>query len=323
MQTSDLQVGVKVNLSTVKMLKMGAQDGVLVVPDEAQLKKLKVILKGILQDFVVVCNRYGIDYTLCGGTCLGAIRHQGFIPWDDDIDINMTRSDFDSFREVFEKELGDSYVLCIPGETEGYCLGMPQIRKKGTLYRSHCDFGLSEEMCGVMADIFIYENVPDNVLVRTIYSIGSLALGLICSCRRFYLYKDLYKDMAAGNKEADRVYSLKIALGRLFSFRSMSAWSRTWWNWNGWYKNGHSKYLTLPTARHHCLGEMLPRSVFFPVKKAMFEGIECSIPGDVDAYLTNQYGPDYMTPPPACDRETHSLVELSIESKNESEGSEC
>lgn len=74
--------------------------------DPDVLKKLQKAEIEILKDFDALCDKYSIDYFVCGGTALGGVRHEGFIPWDDDIDIGMTRDDYERFLEVAETEYG-------------------------------------------------------------------------------------------------------------------------------------------------------------------------------------------------------------------------
>lgn len=66
-----------------------------------QLKKIHALELEILKEFDEVCNKYNIPYTLAGGTLIGAIRHQGFIPWDDDVDVYVLRNDFNKIRKIF------------------------------------------------------------------------------------------------------------------------------------------------------------------------------------------------------------------------------
>ena len=79
--------------------------------EESTLKKLQGIQLGILKDFIDVCKKYDLKYFLIFGTAIGAARHKGFIPWDDDIDIGMLRSDYDKFIDIMDKEMGEKYNL--------------------------------------------------------------------------------------------------------------------------------------------------------------------------------------------------------------------
>ena len=108
-------------------------DNVIVVGDDL-LKKIQAELILMMKDVVSVFDEAGIKWFLSGGSVLGAVRHQGFIPWDDDIDIFMERADFEKFRSVFEEKIGDKYRLRMPGD-KGYVLTLPQIQKKNTKVR--------------------------------------------------------------------------------------------------------------------------------------------------------------------------------------------
>ena len=79
--------------------------------DSNVLRKLQKAEVEILKDFDILCEKHNIDYFVCGGTALGGVRHQGFIPWDDDIDIGMTRDDYNLFLEVAQREYGDKYRI--------------------------------------------------------------------------------------------------------------------------------------------------------------------------------------------------------------------
>lgn len=74
-------------------------------------KKLKTVLVGMLSDLQQVCMDNDIDVMLAYGSALGAVRHKGFIPWDDDLDVYLTREDWNKFKCLFDKELGDKYIL--------------------------------------------------------------------------------------------------------------------------------------------------------------------------------------------------------------------
>ena len=82
--------------------------------DPEVLKKLQKVQTGILKDFALICEEHGLSYFLLGGSGIGVVRHQGFIPWDDDIDVAMPRKDYDILLDAIEKEMGDKYKIFIP-----------------------------------------------------------------------------------------------------------------------------------------------------------------------------------------------------------------
>ena len=79
---------------------------------EASLKEAQELMTTILKDIDSICRKNNINYWIESGTLLGAVRHKGFIPWDDDIDIGMLREDYNKFLEIANKELKDDVILC-------------------------------------------------------------------------------------------------------------------------------------------------------------------------------------------------------------------
>lgn len=131
--------------------------------DSETLKRLQRAELDILMEFDRVCEKHGIFYFLYGGSLLGAIRHKGFIPWDDDIDIGMTRENYDKFVKVMPKELGNNYILATPLSHTGYCSAIIKLMRKGTKFVP----GASTEMkceLGIHIDIFVWDNLCGRML---------------------------------------------------------------------------------------------------------------------------------------------------------------
>lgn len=100
---------------------------------DKQLKELQQIQLQMLLEVKRICGKYNIRYSLIGGTLLGAIRHKGYIPWDDDADIGMLREDYEKFRRVCKKELDkDKYYFQDDRNTKGYRWGYGKLRRKNT-----------------------------------------------------------------------------------------------------------------------------------------------------------------------------------------------
>lgn len=286
--------------------------------DGDRLRRLQRTLSSMLSDFDSACRRIGVAYTLGGGSCLGAVRHRGFIPWDDDVDLNMPRADFERLAASFEDELGDAYLLQIPGSSPGYELAFPRVRKRGTVLRSREDFG--ERECGVYIDIFLIENVPNNRVLRTLHGLGSMALGLATSCRRFSAHESDYLRLAGDSRELVSTFRTKALLGRPLSFMSPEGWARVWDRWNGACGNGESSHVSIPVGRRHYFGELQERGTLLPPVRGSFEGMSLPLPADVGAYLCSLYGSDYMTPPSERDRERHVVLEFDLGDSDEEGG---
>lgn len=105
------------------------RDGVHVSSD---LKKIWKSELDVLEQFVAICDRHGLRYSLAGGNLIGAFRHKGFIPWDDDIDVDMVREDYDRFLEYAQKELPKPYFLQTTKTDPGRGVNFAQIRNSGT-----------------------------------------------------------------------------------------------------------------------------------------------------------------------------------------------
>lgn len=276
------------------------------------LNALQNVLDGVLGDIVQACNESGARYTLSGGTCLGAVRHLGFIPWDDDVDLNMAHADFAQFSSALESLFPGKYTVQVPGKTPGYDLAFPRVRLNGTVVRSREDIGKPRNECGAYVDIFYVENVPDNPVLRTLHGLGSMAIGLGYSCRRFAAYADQYKALAADDADTLKIFAKKERLGKLASFWSPAHWARVWDDWNSRCKIDNTLYSSIPVGRNHYFKETHFSSVFFPVSEGKFDGLSVAMPGDTAAYLSKLYGPDYMTPPEAGDREVHVVYEFDL-----------
>lgn len=130
-----------------------------------ETKRIQQIQYAILKEVKRICNRYNIQYFLCCGTLLGAIRHQGPIPWDDDLDIGFLRIDYDKFIQIAQAELSSNYFLQTWDTDPGYALPHCKIRDKRSHYietvskKSNCCDGIS-------VDILPFDGVPHNITVR-------------------------------------------------------------------------------------------------------------------------------------------------------------
>lgn len=301
-------------LSTFDAFKHISDNSELIVLEGDLLRKLQNELLGILDDVVEVCESQGTRYTLGGGTCLGAIRHKGFIPWDDDIDINVLRDDLDDFICAFLKIYGDKYWVHTP-RTKGHGLDFVRIRKRGTVLRGRDDFELLDE-CGLSIDVFIIETVPDNKLLRLVHGVGSLALGFVYSCRRQKHYYKEYLKLSEGNPDLQKSIRFKAALGSVFSGCSLEWWVKAWDKWNSCCKGRESRFVSIPVGRKHYFGELQLKETFFPSVLAEYEGRMLCVPGKYDSYLTALYGPDYMVEPDESDRESHVVYEINFGENN-------
>ena len=297
------------SLSTFDIFKK-VDAGDLIELSGKKLESLQVVLLQMAREVDAVCAEHRIPYTFGGGSCLGAVRHQGFIPWDDDLDINMTRDGYRRFIDVYESELKDRYWLHDCERTPGYDLAFPRLRLKGTTVRTRDDFDNQE--CGAYIDIFIIDNAPSNALLRNAHGFISMALGFAYSCRRFAAHAADYLSLVEGDAAATSAFKKKILIGKLLSFRSVESWTRAWDRWNSRCHDEGSSHVTIPVGRKHYFGELQLRSDYFPVSHGSFGDLTVPLPKNTDVYMRSLYGEEYMTPPSEGDREKHVVYEFDL-----------
>ena len=276
------------------------------ITDEEVAELQKVMLQ-IIKDVAAVCEKHNICYMADGGTALGSVRHQGFIPWDDDVDLIMPRDDLNRFVEVFDEELGDKYELVTPN-SEGHKVAslITEIYAKNTYKSSLHNMG-NDLPQGVMIDIFPLEYAPLNPIVRKLKGFWAMVLQYIAVSATFYnLYDNpIKKTFFYQTKEGKFNYNFRRLIGFMFSWRRYDKWCNTFDKFVRGKKD--TGLWCIPTDVGHYFGHLMPKEVFYPPKKGPFEDMDINLPNDIHAYLVNAYG-DYMWIPPVEQREKHWTV---------------
>ena len=273
---------------------------------------LQKVLVGMLLDVQKACKQINIEFALCGGSTLGAVRHKGFIPWDDDVDILMFRDDWNVFKQHFKELLGDKYEMEAPNygnKDTKYVL--PKIYLKGTKFVEIQEVNMPFYN-GIFIDVFIIDNISDNIVKRKID-------GFICDFIKgistsIVLYKYQSKEMKQFMNSSlftATYYRLRLLLGFLCSCISHK-------NWCSWFDRFVSRYpnttrmTTVPAGLKGYKGEMMERNIWKPFVKEKFEEGIFNIPFKYHEYLTRIYGDDYMELPPIEKRKKHIIMELSF-----------
>ena len=277
--------------------------------------EMKKILMQMYKSVASLCTANGLTLILCGGSCLGAIRHQGFIPWDDDLDMCMPRRDYECLKELLlQGGLGDEYEYMFPMKNhDALCMFM-KIYKKGTRCveagNEYTDFPK-----GLSLDIFPLEGVSVNGLVRKWIGICANMLRLCANMvyEASYPVSDATRRLTKMSGLGGLMMTTRRVLGKILGLIK----HRYWVNWYDALV-AHpepSALLSIPTGRKLYEGETMPCEVFLPVRKAFFEGLEVNVPGQAEKYLTNLYGENYMQLPPVEKRERHFIVDFDLSSE--------
>ena len=278
---------------------------------DTELKQLQGCYLEILKDIIAVCEKYDICYMAAGGTALGSVRHKGFIPWDDDVDLIMPRADLIKFTEILEEALGDKYDFTTPNSDKYPIESMISAVYKKNTYKASLQTLDTDLPKGIHIDIFAIESVPTNPIVRGIK--GFLAMGFqyigVSALYRNFMSKRK-KEFLTQTKIGKFNYNLRMTVGFLFSFIRYDKWGNFFDRFVRCKKD--TGLWAVPTDIGHYFGHIMPKDVYFPPVKGEFEDIMINLPHDTDAYLKNQYG-DYMTIPPEADREKHWSIGFSLD----------
>ena len=261
------------------------------------LRALQLTELELLCEVDRICKKNGIHYNIIAGTLLGAVRHGGFIPWDDDADVAMLRGEYERFREAVKRDLdGSRFYFQDHTVTPGYRWGYGKLRRKDTLFlREHQEHMPYEQ--GVFIDVFPLDAVPASRLGRTLTNFH-------CFLVRKALWARVGKvaDRKGWKRRwfalVDRIPEKRITghLDRMIERakkREKSPWVRI---------------LMFPTPNREW-GYL--RRWYEAEKPIEFEGITFPGMAENDAYLSFKFG-DYMTPPPEGQRKVHPVSDIKL-----------
>lgn len=275
--------------------------------DKKTLKRVQSMELDILKDFLSLCERHDLRCFGIAGTGIGALRHQGFIPWDDDIDIALPREDYELFLELAKRELSEKYQILNFEENENYPLMSTRLMVKGTEFR---EYALRDIDCpfGIFLDIYAFDNIPDDehlfrrqardafvwsklLILRSIpfpvLGFGGIKKKVVhaaCACIHFVLV--LFR--------VPKRYLYEKCYEASTRYREMN----------------DSKALDYLCDTNAYMN-IIKRDDVFPVVCREFEGIDVPFPNNLHEYLTGMYG-DYMSLPPEEKRKNHYPYRLSF-----------
>lgn len=269
---------------------------------EEMLKKVQKIQLDMCLEVKRICEKNNIAYFLEGGTMLGAVRHKGVIPWDDDLDIAMLREDYNKFIIACKHDLDNKYFLQNWDSDKGYGLFYSKLRLNGTTYTEYNSMNTKTHK-GVFIDIFVFDNSPDDIKKKELQK------------RKTYIYKRLiltklkYSHYDKNSIVKRIVY---LTLGVILKMTPLN-----------YLKNKLIKYATM--ANHNKTEYMvnvgspysydtvhMPCALLKELGVIEFNGHNLSCIKDADTYLKQMYG-DYMTMPPEDKRyNRHKVVKIDL-----------
>lgn len=246
------------------------------------LRKVQLKLVDMLLEIDKICRKHDIKYWLDFGTLLGAVRHEGFIPWDDDLDIAMPTEDLHRFIKVAPKELPESLFLQTKNSDPTFRRSLNKLRDNNSIFiTKHEDFTKNYHK-GLFIDLFEVVPYPD---INT--KLQKFILKWYLKTTGFFIVK---QDVTLKNHIATIVFPI-IRAGLHVFWKILNLKPKN--------KLGYEKHFTV-------YGNSYTKDMVYPLKDISFEGHTFRAPADPDRYLTSIYG-DYMKIPPKEKRATHII----------------
>ena len=254
------------------------------------LRQAQKVMLYIMKKIHEVCVKHNIRYWLDYGTLLGAVRHDGFIPWDDDMDISMLREDYEKFNAIAQQELGEEFFWQTKETEPDFCFEMGKVRLNGTVWQERNWEKSSIVHQGLFVDIFPIDPFPESIRkVRNIDRKSKLYFALLLYKLNKVTSPNLVNKLITwilspffSRKRLTNWYSRKVE--ELSRCKDTSAWVST---------------ICIDTVTHLC-----NKSVFDELILKKFEDTEFYIPAQYDERLKLNFG-NYMQLPPEDKRYGH------------------
>lgn len=267
--------------------------------NQSKLTQTQSLTLGLLKHLVGICDREGILYYVGGGACIGVVRHGGFIPWDDDVDLALPREDYERLVVYIKTHPEDGYAICDRHTDSNWNFCMCQYVDMQS--EIEIDLAAEKRKAHIWIDLFPMDGVPDNSIVRWLHVKRVLMIRYLIQIANIKTQVDVHRQ---------RPLAEKIVLGacdalrigkHIDSKKEMDKLDEVCKRYS-FYRQRYGGDL-LGRYRER---EVVPTAYFGEPKKALFEGFPVNIPERTDEYLTALYG-DYMTLPPVEQRIAHNV----------------
>lgn len=279
------------------------------------LKQLQNTEVDMLEVLVRICEKYDIKYFAIYGTAIGCIRHQGFIPWDDDIDVGMLWEDYKKLRAVPKEEWGDSVVLCDPSDdNEDHYFPYPRLYRVGTtlvpeafaLLRDRKRNNTGIACNGVWVDIFLFHRFETLEEIREAKERSILL-------RKRYLYSKKEKIVGREHGLPRKLIALgQNAYSRFVNRTQKAPEKAIWEKYMALFAEKGDLVTTVDYPYDDCPEHTALRmDEIFPLKEVRFDRLTVKVPKEFDKNLRNIYG-DYMELPPVEARVNHAPKYLDL-----------
>lgn len=254
----------------------------------------------IVNEINKICEKNNIKYFMLGGTFLGAIRHNGFIPWDDDMDFGMFRNDYEKFIEVAQNELPSNMILVNYKTDKNYHYYITRIQDINTNIKEE-RLNDNSKNTHISIDIFPLDGVPNNYFLKKVF------------CFRIMFHRALmsmcYKESIDKKRKRNAIEKLLIMFLSILPINLVTNAYKEKEKIDRIMKkqNVENSLFVANLMGAYRTKEIYRKDYFINVKKYKFENLELLGPIDYDSFLSELYG-DYMKLPPIEERKVHYSV---------------
>ena len=279
-----------------------------VMTDEERYK-LQTHLRQIYLDIERVCQKHGLQMMVAYGTVLGALRHKGFIPWDDDIDLMMPRKDYDLLVNKYADELPAKYKIFSPNSKNGPIYRFAKV--VDTTTRFTLTPSIATEKNGIFIDIFPLENAFTSKLrIRWTQLKACFLMYVATSVANWKSKSKEEKQLMTMSLAGSFNFYLRQSVGILFSWRSPEKWYDTFDK--AVTGNPESGFFMVPSGGPNYKYFMpMDWSIFLPTKRMPFDDIEVNVPNLPEVHCEIEYG-DWRRIPPENERWQHFINEIKF-----------
>ena len=275
--------------------------------DKEVLDKLHNVHLEIIRDFQNVCEKHNLTAFALYGTAIGAVRHKGFIPWDDDIDMGMFREEYEKFLQIARTELKDKYQILTPEIDKNYACSVTHLQHKGTRFVPLFSKDLKCDMC-IDLDIFVFDRIaPTKRLQKKQERYTEFYRKLLFLAGTPYPVIPL--EGIAGTVAGAVCFVIHYIL-KLFHISPKWIY-RKYKKHATMYDSTNMEYVT-DFECDHAMKYKILKNDMFPMKTVAFENINVKVPQNINVMLSEMYG-DYMKMPPKEQRINHAPYIIQFE----------